>query len=126
LTQRLVKTTQHFLECKVPPRLFLCTQIVYPILPMSVMHLVSKYGHYEGTVTGGPCGKLMATEKGKKDRTAAPVTTRFRLQALGGFRCSTVCTLHLFFCQFDSAVIICLSLVYIILLGPTHTVNEIF
>ncbi|KAL1254020.1 hypothetical protein QQF64_016249 [Cirrhinus molitorella] len=69
-------------------RLFLCVQIVYPILPMSVMHLVSKYGHYERTVTGGLCGKLMATEKGKKDRTAASVTTGVRLQALGGFRCS--------------------------------------
>ncbi|TRY58202.1 hypothetical protein DNTS_017413 [Danionella cerebrum] len=60
---------------------------------MSLLHLVSKYGHYEGTVTGGLCGKLMATEKGKKDGPAASVSTGVRLQALrglGDLRCLDV------------------------------------
>lgn len=48
--------------------MLLCTQVAYSILPMSVMHLVSKYGHYEGAVTSGLCGKLMANREGQKRR----------------------------------------------------------
>lgn len=36
------------------------------ILPLPVIHLVSKYGHYEGTVAWSLCGKLMADRKGQK------------------------------------------------------------
>lgn len=52
-------------------------QLVYAILTTSVMHLVSKYGHYERAVTGGLCAKLMADREGqKKVRTAASVSTK--------------------------------------------------
>lgn len=40
-------------------------EIVAILLP-PVIHLVSKYGHYEGTVAWGLCGKLMADRKGQK------------------------------------------------------------
>lgn len=36
------------------------------ILPLPVIHLVSKYGHYEGAVTWSLCGKLMADREGQK------------------------------------------------------------
>ena len=54
--------------------MLLCTQVVYSILPMSVMHLVSKYGHYEGAVTSGLCGKLMANREGKKKMGQLPLS----------------------------------------------------
>lgn len=43
-------------------------QLVYAILTVSVMHLVSKYGHYERAVTGGLCVKLMADREGQKSQ----------------------------------------------------------
>lgn len=39
---------------------------IIAILPPPVIHLVSKYGHYEGTVAWSLCGKLMADRKGQK------------------------------------------------------------
>lgn len=39
---------------------------IIAILPLPVIHLVSKYGHYEGTVARSLCGKLMADRKGQK------------------------------------------------------------
>lgn len=39
---------------------------IVAILPLPVIHLVSKYGHYEGTVAWSLCGKLMADRKGQK------------------------------------------------------------
>ena len=50
--------------------MLLWTQVVYSILPMSFLHLVSKYGHYEGAVTGGLCGKWMTDREGQERRAS--------------------------------------------------------
>lgn len=42
---------------------------------LALVHLVSKYGHYEGTVTWRLGGKLMADREGQKDGTDGAVTT---------------------------------------------------
>lgn len=46
-----------------------------PTLLKRVLHLMSKYGHYEGAVTESPCGKLMANYRGQSVRTDGSVTT---------------------------------------------------
>lgn len=64
----------HFMTVKslicLSERVSSCVQLVYAILTASVMHLVSKYGHYERAVTGGLCAKLMADREGQKSQNS--------------------------------------------------------
>lgn len=91
--------------------MLLCTQVAYSILPMSVMHLVSKYGHYEGAVTSGLCGKLMANREGQKRRDSClchhPDRVAVKRAHCATLRCNVPYTC--FFCSSDFAVSSCLS-----------------
>lgn len=62
--------TSSSLLCKLPAIFSQATTQglleIIAILPLPVIHLVSKFGHYEGTVAWSLCGKLMADRKGQK------------------------------------------------------------
>jgi len=63
---------------------------IVAILPLPVIHLVSKYGHYEGTVAWSLCGKLMADRKGQK-RQDRWLCHHHQPDAMGELQCLCKC-----------------------------------